>query len=70
MAVVSGFKDLLFLHLSDTAITDDGMTSLAKLPRLQRLYLSGSKVTPRARTLLTNPTLVEVMLPSPGTDKK
>jgi hypothetical protein len=56
--------ELRVLDLDDTAVTDEGLASLAKLPKLQVLRLSRTKVTDAGfnKHLAELPTLTEVSL--------
>ena len=42
---IASLKNLKILDLAETAIGDAGLASLAVIPGLQKLYLSGSRVT-------------------------
>jgi hypothetical protein len=46
MKTVASFKNLTYLEITDTKVTDTGLKELATLKRLGQLYLTrGQKVT-------------------------
>ena len=48
MPVLAGLPSILRLHLIDVPITDAGLAELAKIERLQSLYIDGGRISDAA----------------------
>ena len=45
---IAGIKSLTYLNLTNTKVTDAGFNEVAALPKLEKLYIWGTTVSPAA----------------------